>query len=538
VLCAATDFCCYTAFSVEAIVQNCLSRFSFESRSPIPAIKIFGDEMMFYVVLDFLIFIIQNLGNFAVNLLANLIKIPRTRINIIVLFVIAVLLTIISFYLPKIFAQPPNCSLSSKSANYLSTGDTSLITKKIPNEKDREQQIYDNNKDLNENNSYLLAVAIPANAEPQAANAMLAGVADAQTKFNLNQRDKDPTRPTISEKQLKIVVVDDQNNKDNFAKEVACQIAQNHEWRNILGVIGHHSSGASIAALDIYEKAGITMITPTSTSTNLKQRLGNKGFFRTTVTNANFGKILADKIDNLGGKVSVFYEENNNYSEDLKQQFITNLSTIEPNQIDIKNWTNADIETLSLPNNVKTAVIFSSSGDGQKHDIAIKLIKKLKSIRPDDLNLFGGDSLFKGRTLSEGKTDIEGLKLVIPWFRVKDGQIISDYAKKSEATWRGQINWMTASSYDATQAFLAAIAKIEQKSQKVERKSVLDSMPDVELEQKDTSGAGLKFDNGEPKDFDNGKPKDRKSIFVEVVQKEKLPKILQCIFEVCFKPVE
>lgn len=492
--------------------------------------------MMFYVVLDFLIFIIQNLGNFAVNLLANLIKIPRIRINIIVLFVIAVLLTIISFYLPKIFAQPPNCSLSSKSANYLSTGDTSLITKKIPNEKDREQQIYDNNKDLNENNSYLLAVAIPANTESQAANAMLAGVADAQTKFNQH----DPTKPTRSEKRLKIVVVDDQNNdENNFAKEVACQIAENPKWKNILGVIGHHSSGASIEALKIYEQAGITMITPTSTSTSLNQESGNKAFFRTTVSNKNFGEILADKIDNLDGKVSVFYEKDNKYAEDLKQQFIKFLGTIKvANEIDIKNWTNAEIDTLTIPNNVKTAVIFSSSGDGQKHEIAIKLIKKLKSIRPDDLNLFGGDSLYKGRTLREGKTDIEGLKLVIPWFRVKDGKIISDYTTKSEATWRGQINWMTASSYDATQAFLVAIAQIEQKFQKVERKSVLEHMPNVELEQKDTSGAGLKFDNGEPKDFDNGKPKDRKPIFVEVVQKEKLPKILQCNLEVCFKPVE
>jgi branched-chain amino acid transport system substrate-binding protein len=45
-----------------------------------------------------------------------------------------------------------------------------------------------------------------------------------------------------------------------------------------LGVIGHHSSNASKAALEIYAKAGITMITPSSTSTNLKQDSNNKVF--------------------------------------------------------------------------------------------------------------------------------------------------------------------------------------------------------------------------------------------------------------------
>lgn len=114
-----------------------------------------------------------------------------------------------------------------------------------------------------------------------------------------------------------------------------------------------------------------------------------------------------------------------------------------------------------------------------------------------------------------------------------NGQMISDYAKESASTWGGQINWMTASSYDATQAFLAAIAQVEKNFQKVDKKSVLKSMRKVELKKEYTSGETLKFDNSEPQ---GRKP----PIFVEVVQKEKLPKILQCgvEFEVCFKPIK
>ena len=119
-------------------------------------------------------------------------------------------------------------------------------------------------------------------------------------KPNLINLTKAKLYQQTQKKLLKIVVVDDQNNKNNFAKEVACQIAQNPEWKNVLGVIGHHSSGASIAALDIYAKAGLTMITPTSTSTELNQNSGKKVFFRTTVNNEAFGRSLAEKISPLG----------------------------------------------------------------------------------------------------------------------------------------------------------------------------------------------------------------------------------------------
>ncbi len=515
--------------------------------------------------LDFLKFFIEViLLGFVLSVLANRYPIS-TQINTIILLAIALLLTItlyylqvvrppngptnwmilavIAFFLVILFGSlilptpPPICLTLTNVKNSIITGKPSLTEKDTPNEKDREQKIYDNNKDLNENNSYLLALAIPAKTQPQAAKAMLAGVADAQTKFN-NQLLPSLLKPTISQKKLKIVVVDDRNNKDNFAKEVACEIATNPDWKNILGVIGHHSSGASKAALDIYNKADLTMITPTSTSTELNQNSGKEVFFRTTVNNKAFAKILAQKIISLG-KVRVFYEGNNDYAEDLKKNFIEEYNSLAPNPvkeeeiIDIQNLNSQTINKLTIPPEVKAAVIFSSSGDDQKHEIAIKLIKKLKSTTPK-LELFGGDSLYKGKTLSEGKTSIEGLKLVIPWHPVNsNGQMISAYAKESASTWGGLTNWMTASSYDATQAFLAAIAQVEKKFQKVDKKSVLESMRTVDLKEEYTSGETLKFENSEPQ---GRKP----PIFVEVVQQEKLPKLLQCgvKFEVCFKPIQ
>ncbi|MFB2975511.1 hypothetical protein [Microseira sp. BLCC-F43] len=191
----------------------------------IQTIKVFGDEMMFNVVPDFLIFIIDVvLLSLALNLLANIIHIPPTRRNRIILAVIALFLAIILFWIKNLVYPPPICQLSSDVANRLSTGENNLTIKNTPNEKDREEEIYKNNRDVDPNNSYLLAVAVPGNARQQAARAMLAGVADAQTKFN--QAQKDPTTPKkpSQPKLLKIVVVDDNDDKD-IANKVACQIA-------------------------------------------------------------------------------------------------------------------------------------------------------------------------------------------------------------------------------------------------------------------------------------------------------------------------
>jgi branched-chain amino acid transport system substrate-binding protein len=514
--------------------------------------------MRFNVVREMLIFAIELVFlSLVVNLLANSINISATQNSHIILSIIALSLALLLFvlknigsikiYIPTkilsiiialllvtpllsigivVSSSSPNiCDLSALSPGieeHISEGKKDLIANKL-NEKDREQKIYDNNTQVNKTNSYLLAVAIPAKSDLDAAKAMLAGVADAQTEFN-------QLFSTKLKKPLKIVVVDDNNDQD-FAKKVACQIATNTKWKNILGVIGHYSSGASKAALDIYAKAGITMITPTSTSTSLKQGSDNKVFFRTTITNKDFGEYLADKINQLAkiGKVLVFYEKDNEYAEDLKKQFITNLGVTHVDQeIDIEHWTSANINELTIPSNVKAAVIFPSSGDAQKGQIAIDLIKKLKRTRPD-ISLFGGDSLYKGRTLDYGKTDIEGLKLVIPWFSLNsNGQMISDYAKKAEKTWVGQTNWMAASSYDATQAFLAAISEVEQTSRRVDRKSVLESMSNVELDEQYTSGEKIKFNDGELK--------DRKPVFVEVVRNKDNKG--QCGYEVCFKRTE
>lgn len=102
---------------------------------------------------------------------------------------------------------------------------------------------------------------------------------------------------------LEIVVEDDQMDPRQAAT-VAQRLASRGD---ILAVVGHFSSTTSLAAQPIYERAGIVMISPSSTSPALS---GKPNFFRTAVIDDLVSAQLADfAVKKLGAKqVAVLYQ--------------------------------------------------------------------------------------------------------------------------------------------------------------------------------------------------------------------------------------
>ncbi len=72
----------------------------------------------------------------------------------------------------------------------------------------------------------------------------------------------------------------------------------------IVAVAGHIFSGATAAAMPIYEKAGIPMMSPSATNPPLTQS-GSKVFNRVAFTDAAQGKFAADYIFNVLGKKNI-----------------------------------------------------------------------------------------------------------------------------------------------------------------------------------------------------------------------------------------
>ena len=111
----------------------------------------------------------------------------------------------------------------------------------------------------------------------------------------------------------------------------------------------------------------------------------------------------------------------------------------------------------------------------------------------NSLSLLGGHTLYSNDTLIKGRKAVEGMILSVPWFR--ETSQAKAFAEKSGKKWGGGISWRTATSFDATQAFIQALSK--DNTQDNTRAKVLERLQKVKLNNNQTSGYPLQFKEGE-----------------------------------------
>ncbi|MCL2932724.1 MAG: ABC transporter substrate-binding protein [Trichodesmium sp. MAG_R03] len=340
--------------------------------------------------------------------------------------------------------------------------------------KDPEVQIFLNNAKARLNgNPILLATAVPIDNREGAAREMLRGVADAQTQFN--------DVGGVGNRLVEIIIANDSNNEKKAAT-IAQKLASNP---NILGVIGHNSSGTTKKALPEYEKADLTVISPTSTSTSISSPV----FFRTTPSDTIAGKKLADYtydskwnnrfIDN----VVIFYNPSSPYSKSLQQAFATTFKQLGGKvvaSIDISDPNfNPQRQISEIRGKVEAIALFPNTN---LTSVAMGIIKANTEVTGKKFLMVGGDALYTGDTIFNGGVAANNLVLAVPWF--SGGQ---NYAIQAQKRWKGTVNWRTATSFDATLALVNAL------STNPSRKSVLQNLKSTNLPSSQTSGNAIKF---------------------------------------------
>ena len=128
---------------------------------------------------------------------------------------------------------------------------------------DPEILIYKNNAramaraEGNPNASITLAVSVPISTNPNVAQEILRGVAHAQ--------DEKTAQDGIGGKLIQVTIADDSNDA-NVATRIATAFADDPQ---ILVVVGHNASDASLAAAPIYEERKLVMISPSSSANRL-----------------------------------------------------------------------------------------------------------------------------------------------------------------------------------------------------------------------------------------------------------------------------
>lgn len=125
-------------------------------------------------------------------------------------------------------------------------------------------------------------------------------------------------------KKIEIVVGDDQADPKQ-----AVAVANKLVNEGVKGIVGHFNSSCSIPASDVYNRAGIPMITPASTNPQLTER-GYRGVFRVCGRDDQQGKVAADFImSQLKLKKVAVIHDKTTYGQGLADEFKKNLINVE-----------------------------------------------------------------------------------------------------------------------------------------------------------------------------------------------------------------
>ncbi|MBW4580908.1 MAG: ABC transporter substrate-binding protein [Tildeniella nuda ZEHNDER 1965/U140] len=306
-----------------------------------------------------------------------------------------------------------------------------------------ETLIYLNNARIGNNRSYAIAVAVPLGSDPNGSLEILRGVAQAQQE--LNGAIGSQSVP------LKVVITNDDNNPD-IAKQIANALVQNPD---VLGVVGHYASDVTLAAGSVYNAGGLVSISPISSTVKLSGF--GKYTFRTVPSDYVAARALADyAVKRLQQKkAAVFFNSQSAYSQSLKAEFVTAIAlsggqVSDEFDLSAPTFSAAQAVDQALKQDDKLLMLAANTGT---LDQALQVVQ----VNQRRLSLLGGDDVYAPKTLEVGGQPAEGMVLAVPWHI--DGNLKSSFPRQSRQLWGGDVNWRTATAYDATKALAAAIAR-------------------------------------------------------------------------------
>jgi branched-chain amino acid transport system substrate-binding protein len=286
-----------------------------------------------------------------------------------------------------------------------------------------------------------MAVSVPIGGNVNVAKEILRGVAQFQYEVNNGGR--------IQGKLLQIVVAND-DNSPTLAKQIASDFVADPE---ILAVIGHNSSDASLAAAPIYQAGGLVMISPTSIARNLSG-IGSY-IFRTTPNSRAVANTLAKYSMSVNrGKIGICTDSSSQASQSYKEEFIAAI--FENNGQIIR--TNCDFSATDFdPDEIPSRMV----GDGANTLLLIPSVDRLNPaldiIRANRgrLALLGNHTLYTYETLAQGLNNAKGMVLSVFWHPAAIRG--NSFPEKAKKLWGGYGSWRTAMSYDAVKVAVTGL---------------------------------------------------------------------------------
>jgi branched-chain amino acid transport system substrate-binding protein len=314
---------------------------------------------------------------------------------------------------------------------------------------DPEARIYLENAKVGYKKSIKIGVAVPIGSNLPVAQEILRGVAQAQQEINNDGG--------VNGNFLKVQIANDDNHPD-IARQVAERFVKNAD---ILAVVGHNSSDASVPAADIYQARKLVMISPTSSSRRLTDRQdtthGNY-IYRTVTSFTITAETLAEYAKNTGKIRIVICGDSKATDQSFEQAFVNAMNSYKLqliNDVDCDfaadNFRGEKIIKDAIEKKAST-ILLNPQVDRMNHALEVAQANQGK------LFLLGNPSLQTKKTLAAGNA-VNGMIMAVPW--KVDVLYNQEFVQNSNRLWGEQnlVTWRTAMAFDATKTVAFAMEK-------------------------------------------------------------------------------
>ncbi|MBE9201779.1 MULTISPECIES: ABC transporter substrate-binding protein [unclassified Nodularia (in: cyanobacteria)] len=320
------------------------------------------------------------------------------------------------------------------------------------NRSDPEALIYLNNaKALQQTQRLKIAVSVPIGSNPDVAQELLRGVAQAQNEVNNNNG--------IQGKLLLVEIAND-NNDPVQSERIASQFVKDN---NILAVVGHNTSDASLRAAPKYELGGLVMIAPTGFSDGFS----NAGTYifraipRIRLSAVKLANYIITTVDT--SNIAICRDFRNLDNDSVRDHFVTAVvearATINNTHCDLSDDNlNAEVKISEAINSGANALFLAPHIDRISN--AIKLAK---AANQRGLPIFSSPTMYTNETLEKGKADVNGMVLTAAWHPQAFPN--NPFANNALNLWGGIVNWRTATAYDATKAIIKGLQQSNTRSE-------------------------------------------------------------------------
>jgi eukaryotic-like serine/threonine-protein kinase len=339
---------------------------------------------------------------------------------------------------------------------------------------DPETLIYLNNVKIARRNPnepvYTLAIVAPLSTPdgtPDTGLDLLRAVAMAQTQA------------IQSGLNLQIIVANDENRPET-AKDVAEALIQKTK---LLGVVGHYASETTLAALPIYKKHNLPLVSGTSTSTKLSSEAADNNFFRTVSTTQEAAQALVSFLLNKAQQkqVATLYDfnETQEFSRDIGKRFSStfkNSGGIVVKEFDLSKRTFNPLFILqqAQKEGATTLALFPS---GHTDPSSFRNMRNLFESNRGRLWIVGGNTLYSRSILESlemmavaGSFPLTRFVVVVDWHSLERDGPNPTFVDEARTLWKGDVGWRTATTYDAIQVLITGLEKLKTNTEPTRQK--------------------------------------------------------------------